>query len=78
MNTHISLMQFLAKWPSMLLAALVTAVVGILPAMAATTSPPLVSISNIPLTLVSPAHPQVLLVLPPIRNPWTATFPAPS
>ena len=63
MNKHNTLKQFLAKWPSTLLAALMTAVVGILPARAVTT-PPLISISNIPLTLVSPAHPQVLLVLP--------------
>jgi len=43
------------------MAALLTMVVGILPAMAAT---PVVSISSIPLTLVSPAHPQVLLAIP--------------
>ncbi|MHB8405172.1 MAG: pilus assembly protein [Gammaproteobacteria bacterium] len=48
-----------AAWTAM--AALLTTVVGILPALAAT---PLVSISNIPLTLVSPAHPQVLLAIP--------------
>ena len=51
----------LAKTAWAAMAALLTTVVGILPALAAT---PLVSISNIPLTLVSPAHPQVLLAIP--------------
>jgi len=51
----------LAKTACATMAALLTTVVGILPALAAT---PLVSISNIPLTLVSPAHPQVLLAIP--------------
>lgn len=51
----------LAKTAWTAMAALLTTVVGILPALAAT---PLVSISNIPLTLVSPAHPQVLLAIP--------------
>ena len=51
----------LAKTVCAAMAALLTTVVGILPALAAT---PLVSISNIPLTLVSPAHPQVLLAIP--------------
>jgi len=51
----------LAKTAWAAMAALLTMVVGILPAMAAT---PVVSISNIPLTLISPAHPQVLLAIP--------------
>ena len=51
----------LAKTAWTFLASLITFIVGILPAMAAT---PMVSISNIPLTLVSPAHPQVLLAIP--------------
>lgn len=51
----------LAKIAWSVVAALLTMVVGILPALAAT---PVVSVSNIPLTLVSPAHPQVLLAIP--------------
>ncbi|MGH8377538.1 MAG: pilus assembly protein, partial [Gammaproteobacteria bacterium] len=58
-----SMKTLLAKTSVATLAGLLTAGVGTLslPAFAAT---PVVSISNIPLTLVSPAHPQVLLAVP--------------
>ena len=56
-----SIKPVLARIAWTALAAMLTTVVGILPALAAT---PMVSISNIPLTLVSPAHPQVLLAIP--------------
>ena len=58
---HAAIKPALAKAAWTAMAALLTTVVGILPALAAT---PLVSISNSPLTLVSPAHPQVLLAIP--------------
>ncbi|MGA9851431.1 MAG: PilC/PilY family type IV pilus protein [Gammaproteobacteria bacterium] len=63
MNRHYPNKAILAKASVMTLAAALTASIGGigLPAFAAT---PVVSISNIPLTLVAPAHPQVLLAIP--------------
>lgn len=63
MNGQRTLKYILQKSGVLLLAAAFTASVCNL-ATAAPAPVPVVSISNIPLTLVLPAHPQVLLALP--------------
>lgn len=63
MNTANLMQRILSKAAVIAATAVLTAGIGSLslPAFAAT---PVVSISNIPLTLVAPAHPQVLLAIP--------------
>ncbi|MGB9429816.1 MAG: PilC/PilY family type IV pilus protein [Gammaproteobacteria bacterium] len=63
MNRQVAVKVVFVKAGVATLAAVLTASIGVisLPAFAAT---PVVSISNIPLTLVAPAHPQVILAVP--------------
>ena len=60
MNRQYAMRNILGKVIFAALAALLTVGIG---SIAAAAAPPMVSISNIPLTLVSPAHPQVLLMV---------------